>query len=100
MQKLYTFFFVFTMINYSFGQSASDYFNTGLKKMKAKEYEEAVNNLDQSIKMDNDNSFAYANRGLALSAMGKNRQAISDYKKAIKLNPMNAKFYLYRGVAK
>ncbi|MFN0174233.1 MAG: tetratricopeptide repeat protein [Saprospiraceae bacterium] len=54
----------------------------------------------KAIQLDLNYAFAYNNRGLAKSGIGKNTEAIADYDKAIQLDPNYARAYYNRGLAK
>ena len=49
-------------------------------------YEEALNDYDEAIELDPDNSYCYCNRGIAYEKMGEYQEAINDYNKAIELD--------------
>lgn len=60
--------------------------NRGYIKMKMKDYEGALKDINKSLKMDSENSYAYRNRALVYIEMGNEKKACLDLKKALKLN--------------
>ncbi len=64
-----------------------------------KQYERAIQDFDQAIKLDRDYKVAYYNRGNAHRALGKYERAIQDYDMAIKLDPNFKQVYSNRGLA-
>lgn len=69
-------------------------------KVKSGQYEEAIADYDDMIRLDPRNIEAFLNRGLAKSKLGQYEDAIADYDRAIKLNPTNAEAFYARGVEK
>lgn len=65
-----------------------------------KEYQKALADYDQSIKLDSTRSESYFNRAKLKSELRRNKEAIIDYNKAITLNDSNAKAYFNRGLVK
>ncbi len=64
------------------------------------EYEEAIADFNETIKLKPKFPETYYNRGNAKSDLGKYAEAIEDYTKAIKLKPNYPKAYSNRGSAK
>lgn len=62
-----------------------------------KEYEKALPDYDQAIRLNPEDATAYFNRGLAYAVSGKYEQAIQDYSEAIRLKPDYVAAYLGRG---
>ena len=56
--------------------------------------------FDKALEINHKYADAYANRGIAKSALGFNKEAIMDFDKAIEVNPDFAFAYLGRGIAK
>jgi tetratricopeptide (TPR) repeat protein len=71
----------------SFGQTASDYMNSGLEKMKKNDDYGAISDFTKAIEQDPNWAGLYSMRGLSKSSVGDNYGAISDFKKAINLRP-------------
>jgi len=57
------------------------------------EYDRAIADNDQAIRLNPQFALAYNNRALAYERKGDYDRAITDYSKAIRLNPNNIKFY-------
>jgi tetratricopeptide (TPR) repeat protein len=64
-----------------------------------KQFDKAINELNQAIKLDPQYAAAYANRGYAYGEKGEFDRAIADYTKVIELNPQDARAYANRGYA-
>ncbi len=80
--------------------SAEEYFNSGVKKADAGDYEGAIEDYNKAIKINPKLSEAYHNKGVAKAYLGDYRGALKDFDKAIEINPMFAEAYYNRGVAK
>lgn len=78
--------------------SAQEFFDRGLEKQNSGDYQGAIADYDQAIKLNPDDADAYNNRGLARSALGNKQGAIADYDQAIKLNPDYAPAFYNRGL--
>jgi tetratricopeptide (TPR) repeat protein len=63
------------------------------------DYEKAVGEYSEAIKLNPAFVNAFIGRGKAYAALGKNDLAISDYAKAIQLNPRDSEPYNLRGIA-
>ncbi|THU38046.1 tetratricopeptide repeat protein [Niastella caeni] len=70
----------------------------GFAKVKLKKYEEAVIDLNTSLRLK-PNKNAYTWRGIVWSFTNKHENAIDDYSKALAFDPKNAEVYCYRGIA-
>jgi tetratricopeptide (TPR) repeat protein len=75
----------------------------GLDFYKKSDYDHAISEYTDAIKLDPDNDFANASayyyRGLAYHHKYEYDKAIRDFNRAILLNPTKATGYYYRGVA-
>lgn len=71
--------------------------NQAKQKMEKGNYQGAIQDLNQAIKLNPGLSEAYLSRGVAYSQQRKRIAAIADFNQAIKINPENAKAYYYRG---
>jgi tetratricopeptide (TPR) repeat protein len=69
-------------------------------KIKDKDYQSAIKDLDQLIGLEPNSSQAYFLRGFTYLNLGKIRSAIADYDQAIRLDSSNADFYVARGLAR
>lgn len=90
-----------TAIGLSLDPEASShlyYYWRGLELYKLEDYEGAVRNFDEAIKLILDNPLYYSNLGNAYFQMGEKQKGIENYDKAIKLDPGSAeKYYSWRG---
>ena len=68
---------------FGFGQTASDFLESGNTKGKLKDYYGAIADYTKAIELDPDYANAYYNRGIAKENSGK--PYCSDYKKACDL---------------
>ena len=75
----------------------------GLDFYKRKDYDRAISEYTEAIKLDPNNDFANASvyyyRGLAYRYKKEYDEAIRDFNRAILLNPVRANAYYYRGLA-
>jgi tetratricopeptide (TPR) repeat protein len=79
--------------------SAVDYVNQGMKWDKKGEYDQAIAQYDQAIRLDPAYALAYKNRGLAWYEKQQYDRAIADYDQAIRFDPNYALAYNSRGIA-
>jgi S1-C subfamily serine protease len=77
--------------------SAFTYLERGKAWRKKGEYDKAINDFDEAIRLEPKNSSAYYNRGFAWHLKKVNDKAIKDYDEAIRLDPTNAFYYCFRG---
>ena len=85
--------------------TAEDWFNLGVDKYDLGDYQGAIADYNQAIKIKPDFALAYINRGLAKSNLGDKQGAIADYNQAIRINANWGNIGLYtaysnRGSAK
>ena len=66
--------------------TAEDLVQKGIEKYNKKDYQGAIDNYDQAIKLKPDYALAYMGRGNARSALDNNKAAIADYNQAIQVN--------------
>ena len=76
------------------------YTNRGVEYEIKKEFDKAVADHSEAIKVDAKNWAAYNNRGNAYSGKRDFEHAIADYNEAIELNPKCAEALYNRGLAK
>ena len=81
-------------------KTASDYFDRGNVKYYLEDYQGAIEDYTQAIRLKPDLAEAYYNRGLAKSDLGDKQGAIADFNEAIRLKPDYANAYNNRGLAK
>lgn len=80
--------FVFTvtvLVAQDMNPEAAKFFNTGNDKLKAGDYQSAISNYDQALKIAPDYRIYYQ-KGIALKKSGKNQESIPVLKEAEKLN--------------
>src|SRR5215469_7095242 len=73
--------------------------NRGNAYHDEKDYDRAIADYDQAIKLKPDYAHAFGNRGLAYAHKGDPDSAVRDYDEAIRLDPDNASGYNNRGNA-
>jgi tetratricopeptide (TPR) repeat protein len=76
------------------------YTNRGVEYEIKKEFDKAIADHDQAIKIDPKNPAAYNNRGNAYVGKADWERAVVDFDMAIKLNPKYAEAFFNRGMAK
>ena len=70
--------------------SAEAYVNRGDKSYNQGDYQAAISDYDEAIRLDPKYTRAYYNRGVAKNELGDSEAAISDYDEAIRINPEHA----------
>ena len=78
---------------------ACAYHNRGYAWYGKKEYDKAIADYNEAIRLDPKDAMAYYNRGCAWSGKKEYDKAIADYNEAIRLDPGIAYAYYNRGVA-
>lgn len=84
----------------SFCQTLEEYFNIGLEKAKAKDYDGAIADYTKAIELNPNNANTFINRAIGKVGLKDYDGAIADYTKAIELNPNDAIAYYSRGYIK
>jgi len=80
--------------------NAEDYCKLGDKCFDEKNFDGAITNYTEAIKLESDNPIYYSNRGHAYIQKNDIDSAIANYNNAIRLEPNQfGIFYLYRGTA-
>ena len=74
------------------------YFNQGVEKYNAGNYQGAIDDYTKSIEMNSQNADAYYNRGIAKYDSEDYQGAIDDYTKAIEIDPEYTSAYDNRGI--
>jgi tetratricopeptide (TPR) repeat protein len=77
--------------------NAEGYTNRGDDYFEKGDYNRAIADYSQAIKLDSKYAYAYYSRGYAYFEKGDRNHAIEDYNQAIKLDPKDAGAYLGRG---
>jgi TonB family protein len=75
------------------------YYNRGLMYVDKKDYDRAIVNFTEAIRLDSNYAKAYNNRGYTYAQKGEYDMAIADCNEAIRLNPNSAYAYDSRGFA-
>ncbi|HEY9808625.1 MAG TPA: tetratricopeptide repeat protein [Halomicronema sp.] len=76
---------------------AIDLFNQGLRKMERQDFQGAITDFNESLKIEPNNAETYYFRGLAFDLLEENDKAIEDYSSAIRISPENSSAYNNRG---
>jgi tetratricopeptide (TPR) repeat protein len=92
----------FMLTDYADAQSLSDaeaYLNRGLAYCEQGDFDSAIADFTQAIKLDPNYAHAYIYRGVAYGTKGDNDSAIADFTQFIRLYPNDAEGYVGRGGA-
>jgi tetratricopeptide (TPR) repeat protein len=73
------------------------YQNRGLTYIELEEYKNAINDFNEALNFNEENSTLYFNRGYTNALAGNYENAINDYTKSISLDSTNAKTFVNRG---
>ncbi len=79
---------------------ATQHFNQGTDNYEQGNYQDAINDFTNALKIVPNDAESYYARGLAKDNLGDHQGAIADFTKAIENNPQERYAYLNRGVAK
>ena len=79
--------------------SAFALYNQGSTQLNLKDYDRAIANFDEALKLDPKYVVALNARGLAYEGKGQHDRAIADYDRAIELDPKYAAGFVNRGNA-
>ena len=80
--------------------SPDTYFRWGYMKLVLENYNSAIADFTEAIRLAPKNIYAYFNRGIAKSYLGQHTDAIADWSEAIRLNPDFISAYVNRGFLK
>ena len=80
-------------------KDAAFYVNRGLAHYNKGQYDEAISDYTEALKINPRYAETYVNRGTAYYSKGQFDQAISDCTEALKINPRLAEAYFNRGTA-
>jgi tetratricopeptide (TPR) repeat protein len=78
--------------------TANDFFYSGVKKGEQEDWQGAIADFSDALRLNPNLIEAYNNRGTAYSIIGQNEKAIVDYNEAIRLKPTDPEAYYNRGV--
>lgn len=79
-------------------QTSLLYSSIGYEEIQLKKYEDALNSLNTSIKLDENNAYAYSNRALAYLKLNKLDLALNDINISLKLDDENSYAYKHRAL--
>jgi tetratricopeptide (TPR) repeat protein len=77
---------------------AETFFSSGNEKYTKKDYQGAIADYSEVIRLKPDNAEAFQNRGNAKSELGDKQGAIADYSQFIRSNPDDADAHYRRGL--
>lgn len=77
--------------------SADDALDRGNEFFEVRQYEEAVEEYTEALRIDPEYAGAYYNRGYAYYLMGRYDRSIADYSKSLRLEPDDVDAYIGRG---
>ena len=80
-------------------EGADAYLNRGTDCSNLGQYQRAIKDYNQAIRIDPQNAGAYINRGVAYLNLSQPEQAIKDFDEAIVVDPQFANAYLNRALA-
>jgi tetratricopeptide (TPR) repeat protein len=85
---------------HQFGKNLSRiFYNRGIAHAKKSQYDHAIADFNQAIRLDPDSIFALNNRGAAHARNGQYDDAIADFNEAIRIDASYAITYNNRGIA-
>jgi len=79
------------------GQTAAEWFTSAERNYNNGNWDRAISDYSQVLRLETNNPFAYYNRGVAYSQKGDHDHAIADYSQAILYEPNVAQLYATRG---
>jgi tetratricopeptide (TPR) repeat protein len=91
---------LFLMLQFSFAQTAEEYYNRGVFKGNSGDYKGEIYEYNKSIEINPNFAEAYYNRGNTRAKLGHYKGAIGDFNKAIEINPDFAVAYSGRAATK
>ncbi|SRR5579883_826617 len=82
------------------GPTADNFLIQGMDKYDKKDFQGAINDETEAIRLKQNYAIAYYYRGSARAQMGDQQGAIEDYNQALRINPYLALAYNNRGLAR
>src|ERR1700722_10271700 len=79
--------------------NASAFFSRCFAYNNKGDYDRAITDMNEAIRLDPENAVAFSNRGLAYAGRGDNDRAIADYNEAIRLDAKSAAAFANHGNA-
>ena len=73
---------------------------SGNRHFQQGKFDEAIEDYDETIRINPESADAYNNRGAAKGALRKYQEAIADFDEAVRINPQHANAYKNKGKAK
>ena len=80
--------------------SSVQYHQRGYEASQRGEYESAIADYSEAIRINPNDATVYYNRGTSSYRIGRYESAIADFDEAIRINPNDERFYNNRGLAK
>ena len=74
------------------------YYNRGFEQRKKGNYEAAIADYSEAIRLNPTDPDAFNNRGIVWHKIGENEKALADYNEAIRLNPTDPEVFYNRGL--
>jgi tetratricopeptide (TPR) repeat protein len=71
---------------------AAAFANRGIAYMDKGDFDRAIHDFDQAIRLSPDDAEAFGYRGIAYDEKGDDKRAVQDFNQAIQLNPNSARF--------
>jgi tetratricopeptide (TPR) repeat protein len=82
---------------HSLRKSAESYLRSGISHAASRDYDEAVADFSEAIRMDSQFALAFYDRGLAYYLKKDTVRALADYDQAVRLDPTYVDAYFNRG---
>ena len=67
--------------------TAKSFLDKGIELYAQEDYNAAISNFDDAIRLDSNNAEAYSYRGVSKGGLGKNSEGLTDINEAIRLAP-------------
>jgi tetratricopeptide (TPR) repeat protein len=81
-------------------KDAAGFYHRGTAWLDKKEYDKAIKDFDEAVRLDPTDASSFHNRGVAWSGKGEHDKAVRDYDEAIRLDPRNPHAFVSRGNAR